>query len=37
MASLEIIDDATGATHTVTTDLRSIMPVYGIFSVPAGR
>jgi hypothetical protein len=37
MASLEIIDDATGATHTVTTDLRSMMPVYGIFSVTAGR
>ena len=37
MASLEIIDDATGATHTVTTDLRSMMPVYGIFPVTAGR
>jgi hypothetical protein len=37
MASLEIVDDATGVTHTFTTDLRSMMSVYGIFSVTAGR
>jgi hypothetical protein len=31
MASLEIIDDSTGATHTLTTDLRA-MPAYsGVF------
>jgi hypothetical protein len=33
MASLEIIDDATGTTHTLTTDLRA-MPTYsGAFPV----
>jgi hypothetical protein len=37
MASLEIIDAATGVTHTFTTDLRSMMPAYGVFSVTAGR
>jgi hypothetical protein len=36
MTSLEIIDDATGATRTFTTDLRS-MAFYGIFSMMAGR
>jgi hypothetical protein len=36
MASLEIIDDATGATHSFTTDLRA-MSFYGVFSVTAGR
>ena len=36
MPSLEIVDDATGATHTFTTDLRS-MPFYGIIPVTAGR
>lgn len=29
MASLEIIDDATGATHTLTTDLRA-MPTFSL-------
>jgi hypothetical protein len=29
MGSLEIIDDATGATHTFTTDLRAVM-TYGV-------
>src|ERR1017187_2962905 len=37
MASLEIVEDATGVTHTFTTDLRSMMSVYGIFPVTAGR
>jgi hypothetical protein len=36
MASLEIIDDATGATHTVTTDLRS-MPAYSILPPAMGH
>lgn len=36
MASLEIIDDATGVTHTFTTDLRS-MAFYSIFPMTAGR
>ena len=36
MPSLEIVDDASGVTHTFTTDLRS-MPFYGIFPVTAGR
>ena len=36
MASLEIIDDATGATHAFTTDLRS-MTFYSIFPMMAGR
>jgi hypothetical protein len=36
MASLEIIDDATGVTHTFTTDLRS-MAFYNIFPMMAGR
>ena len=36
MASLEIIDDATGATHTITTDLRS-MPAYSILSLNIGH
>jgi hypothetical protein len=36
MASLEIIDDATGVTHTFTTDLRS-MAFYSIFPMMAGR
>ena len=39
MASLEIIDDATGVTRTFTTDLRT-MPsygIYGIFSTTQGR
>jgi hypothetical protein len=36
MASLEIIDDATGATHTITTDLRS-MPAYSILPLTMGH
>jgi hypothetical protein len=36
MASLEIIDDATDATHSFTTDLRA-MPSYSIFPMTAGR
>ena len=36
MPSLEIVDDATGVTHTFTTDLRS-MPFYGVFATTAGR
>ena len=36
MASLEIIDDATGATHTFTTDLRA-MPSYSVFPMMAAR
>jgi hypothetical protein len=36
MASLEIIDDATGVTRTFTTDLRA-MPSYSIFPMTAGR
>jgi hypothetical protein len=36
MASLEIIDDATGATHTVTTDLRS-MPSFSILPMTIGH
>jgi hypothetical protein len=36
MPSLEIVDDATGVTHTFTTDLRS-MPFYTVFPVTAGR
>jgi hypothetical protein len=36
MPSLEIVDDATGVTHTFTTDLRS-MPFYGILPMTAGR
>ena len=36
MASLEIIDDATGATHTLTTDLRS-MPAYSILPLTMGH
>ena len=36
MASLEIIDDATGATHSFTTDLRA-MPFYSVFTMTPGR
>ena len=36
MASLEIIDDSTGATHIVTTDLRS-MPAYSILPLTIGH
>lgn len=36
MASLEIIDDATGATHIFTTDLRS-MPAYSILPMTTGH
>jgi hypothetical protein len=36
MASLEIIDDATGTTHTITTDLRS-MPAYSILPLTSGH
>jgi hypothetical protein len=36
MASLEIVDDATGVTHTLTTDLRA-MTFYNIFPVMAAR
>jgi hypothetical protein len=36
MASLEIIDDSTGATHIITTDLRS-MPAYGILPMTMGH
>ena len=36
MPSLEIIDDATGVTHTFTTDLRA-MPFYSVFPMTAGR
>ena len=36
MASLEITDDATGATHIFTTDLRSL-PAYGILSMTTGQ
>jgi hypothetical protein len=36
MPSLEIIDDATGVTHTLTTDLRT-MPSYSVFPMTAGR
>jgi hypothetical protein len=36
MASLEIIDDATGATHTVITDFRS-MPSYRVMMSTGGR
>ena len=36
MASLEIIDDATGAAHTFTTDLRA-MPAYGILPMTVGH
>ena len=36
MASLEIIDDATGATHTITTDLRS-MPAFSILPLTIGH
>ena len=36
MASLEIIDDSTGATHLVTTDLRS-MPAYSILPLTIGH
>jgi hypothetical protein len=36
MASLEIIDDATGATHTFTTDLRA-MPSFTVFPMMAAR
>ena len=34
MASLEIIDDSTGATHTFTTDLRPVL-AYGIVPLSA--
>ena len=38
LASLEIIDDATGVTRTFTTDLRAFsMPLYGVFSTTPGR
>jgi hypothetical protein len=36
MASLEIIDDATGDTHTITTDLRS-MPAYSVLPLTLGH
>ena len=36
MASLEIIDDATGATHTVVTDLRA-MPYFTVFPMTAAH
>ena len=36
MASLEIIDDATGATHTFTTDLRSTVN-YSILPMTIGH
>jgi len=36
MASLEIIDDSTGATHILTTDLRAV-PVYGAVPLTPAR
>ncbi len=36
MAWLEIIDDSTGATHTITTDLRS-MPAYSVLPLSMGH
>jgi len=36
MASLEIIDDSTGTTHTITTDLRS-MPAYSVLPLSMGH
>jgi hypothetical protein len=36
MSSLEIIDDLTGATHTLTTDLRA-MPSFSLLPIPAPR
>ena len=36
MASLEIIDDSTGATHTIITDLRA-MTSYNVFPMMAAR
>jgi len=36
MASLEIIDDSTGATHIVTTDLRA-MPAFSVLTMTTPR
>jgi hypothetical protein len=36
MASLEIIDDSTGATHILTTDLRA-MPAFSILPMTTPR